>query len=1317
MAKGFVCGSPARRSFHSIRSVRTITRTVALALMLCPAGSQAVDTITTFAGIGWLPVGYSGDGGAATSARLNSPTGVAVDGAGNVYIADAGNDVIRKVEAGTGIITSYLSGTSNPQGVAVDGAGNLYVADTGNNVVWKVTVATEVVTLVAGTGGWGYSGDGGLATGAELDGPEAVAVDGSGNVYIADTNNNVIRKVAAGSGIITTYAGTGYGDYYGDGGLATDADLYSPASVTVDGSGNLYIADFWNSVIRKVAAGTGIITTCAGTWGAVQFCSYGVAVDGAGNLYFSSYLNNAIIKVAGGTGIMTTVAGKGGTTGGYSGDGGAATNAEFDRPHGVAVGGSGNLFIADTVNSCIRKVTMSVISGTSLGDAVDNTGLVWSTGGDASWSGESAVKYYGSFAAQSGDVGDGQSTYLQTTVTGPADLSFYWKVDSESGYDYLTVLLDGTAQPGAISGSVDWTLKTVSIPAGSHTVRWEYSKDPSVSSGADAGWVDKVSLSAPAAPICSGVDAALGQIIFCDDFSGSSLDASKWLSGGSSVSQAGGILTISEDITDTYAHVNTVPLDVPRVAVRFRHWMSPANAYFMPSITLRDIGNNAIATLVFSDSSFSLDYCSDPAKFNRVLLRTTSQSCIVVGGKNASSYYNRWTETLFSYDSNTGNVTVDLDNDGVIDLIYNIPPGDRRTVHDIRIDTYGWWTGHMHKIDYIAVGTGVGTGPVGPTRSPTVVVTDDSPTGSTIAVDSGPPLYSPKGTTVSSSSNGHLEIWDGVNGFVPYASGLFHPAYPTIVLIHGWAPGNRYMLSGAIKEPELQATWVPQAAAVLSARSNLNILAWNWLETASTRSALVSILVSGELMIVASEVYDSAVALSNQLRGVAGLGAKPVHLWGHSLGASIAATVAVSMPRGIIDQVTLADPPETGLANNGIDDIHVQLDDQIRILHGLGVWVDYYISQFGKAREDAANFNFMNETPDIVFNHGYPCVWYFGTPFVDSLTGTIDSTSGCEKPIGIGAALSLALNCGSSGNEAVIRATRESMVDNTGGAVLEYRQSDKSHPYNLIPIDEPSMTQHLLTISDTFNLRSAENASGWFWRTVSNGASEVFDGLKGAAAWLTKGSPSVLTARIAWPRSALYFTVDISNVNASDTDSLMIYFRDQPLLQLMGKNFPPPGASVTVSAIDLTRFAGQEGDLTFIYNGTTAGQTIVLRNPVITVEAVQPTVPSTASIVNGKLTEGHMIVAPNVLNLSVSSSALVFYARGNPNGVTTITVYDEAGGFFGKLTVPLDGSGLGHVNWAGTPLGGHQAGTGVYWAVASGSGVNDKKPFSIVRKR
>lgn len=360
--------------------------------------------ISTLAGTGTLQ--YSGDGGAATSAEIADPNNLAVDGTGNIYIADTSNNRIREVNATTGIITTVAGdGTmgysgdggpatsaeiAQPYGVALDSAGNLYIADSGNNRIRMVSTATGIITTVAGTGNFQYSGDGGPATSAEIAEPNGVTLDGAGNLYIADTGNNVIRKVSATTGIITTVAGNGTSGYSGDGGLATSAELNQPYSLAVDSAGDLYIADTQNNLVREVKAATGIITTVAGNGPATGYSGDGgpatsaaldapgsVAFDSAGNMYIADTVNNRIREVSAATDIITTVVGNGVGAGigggGSSGDGGPATSAELNQPGGIALDGSGNLYIADSGNSRIRGVKVTTTSLSFASTAVGQT--------------------------------------------------------------------------------------------------------------------------------------------------------------------------------------------------------------------------------------------------------------------------------------------------------------------------------------------------------------------------------------------------------------------------------------------------------------------------------------------------------------------------------------------------------------------------------------------------------------------------------------------------------------------------------------------------------------------------------------------------------------------------------------------------------------------------------------------------------------------------------------------------------------------------------------------------------------------------------
>ena len=264
---------------------------------------------------------------------------------------------------------------NNPWGAGLDATGNLYIADTGNNRIRKVDSAGAIHT-VAGNGIAGFSGDGGPAIAASLNGPFGVAVDAAGNIYIADTNNNRIRRVDA-KGIISTVAGSDTFGFGGDGGPATAATLYAPENIALDALGNLYIADWGNARVRMVNR-AGMISTVAGNGAngyngdgqpatAARISARCVAVDLAGNLYIADEESSRIRKVDR-EGVISTVAGNGSFD--FSGDGGPAIEASLYSPYAVAVGKSGYIFIADFVNNRVREVDSDGLIHTVAGDGI-----------------------------------------------------------------------------------------------------------------------------------------------------------------------------------------------------------------------------------------------------------------------------------------------------------------------------------------------------------------------------------------------------------------------------------------------------------------------------------------------------------------------------------------------------------------------------------------------------------------------------------------------------------------------------------------------------------------------------------------------------------------------------------------------------------------------------------------------------------------------------------------------------------------------------------------------------------------------------------
>ena len=316
--------------------------------MVCGSATSATIKGTTCSGAGIISTiagngdpAYTGDGGLASNATVNDPSGVALDGAGNLYIADAGNNVIRMISASTGVITTTAGGGSGcagqsdtvgdgcqansaqlnlPDGVTVDSKGTLYIADTSNHRIRMVTAATGMISTVAGNGftqmngNGGYAGDNGPATAAELNFPHAVAFDAAGNMYIPDTANNRVREVAAVGGAIsagstmTTFAGNGSSGYLGDGAAANKAELWGPSGVAVDAVGNVFVADTQNSAIRKVVPATGFIST--------------LIVSGVGTCYFNGAVNGVYLY----------------------------------GPTGLYLDGRGNLFVADTLSMVVREV-------------------------------------------------------------------------------------------------------------------------------------------------------------------------------------------------------------------------------------------------------------------------------------------------------------------------------------------------------------------------------------------------------------------------------------------------------------------------------------------------------------------------------------------------------------------------------------------------------------------------------------------------------------------------------------------------------------------------------------------------------------------------------------------------------------------------------------------------------------------------------------------------------------------------------------------------------------------------------------------------
>jgi uncharacterized protein (TIGR03437 family) len=500
-------------------------RLTGLFLFCVCLSAQTSGTIQTIAGNG--AQNYSGDAGPAIQAALNVPVDVSVDRSGNIFIADQFNHRIRKISpggkistvAGTGI--AGFSGDNGPAvgaqintptGVFADNSGNLYIADVGNQRIRKVN-AQGIITTIAGNGNKGYGGDGGPAIDASFYNAVRVAVDPSGNVLVADQSNHRIRRITPG-GIISTFAGNGVGTpatgaFSGDGGLAIDASLNNPTALAIDASGVVYIADQFNQRIRKVAL-NGTITTIAGTGAsgyggdggsaASALLNYpgGITVDAAGNLYFNDDLNYRTREISAG-GTITTVAGSG--MQGFSGDGGPATSAALSGNFGVALDLLGNLYIADSSNNRIREVYTAVpgvAPATSAAAFTNAASFVsgGSPGGLATLFGahltrnlsgilqSSSVPLPASLAGTTVKVGGITAPIFNVVnINGSEQISFQVPVDVSpgsavpvvlnNGFDSVTIQVDLTAtQPGifVVNGQaaalhLNYTLVTAASPA------------------------------------------------------------------------------------------------------------------------------------------------------------------------------------------------------------------------------------------------------------------------------------------------------------------------------------------------------------------------------------------------------------------------------------------------------------------------------------------------------------------------------------------------------------------------------------------------------------------------------------------------------------------------------------------------------------------------------------------------------------------------------------------------------------------------------------------------------------------------------------
>lgn len=412
---------------------------ITCAFLISASLINKAQTITTICGTG--TVGFSGDNGPASAAQIDAIYGqLACDKFGNIYIADDYNHRIRKINALTGVITT-IAGTgvpgfsgdgglataaqlTNPDGVAVDDAGNVYIADYNNHRIRKID-PTGTITTICGNGTGSSTGDGGLATAATINGPGHLCLDPAGNLYITDYNSHKVRKIAT-TGTITTFCGTGANSNTGDGGLATAATISYPWAISSDLSGNIYVASYYGSYIRKIAT-TGTITAYAGINGSSGYSGdggvatagqlnsvTGLAANDAGDVFIADSANHRIRRVIP-TGTLSTYAGNG--TFGFAGDGGLSTTAQIYGPNGGMATFGCALYILDSGNGRIRKV----IAGTAPSLSVSTTATpVLCVGQTATLSASGASTYVWNSGATTSSISISPTITTNYTITGTA---------------------------------------------------------------------------------------------------------------------------------------------------------------------------------------------------------------------------------------------------------------------------------------------------------------------------------------------------------------------------------------------------------------------------------------------------------------------------------------------------------------------------------------------------------------------------------------------------------------------------------------------------------------------------------------------------------------------------------------------------------------------------------------------------------------------------------------------------------------------------------------------------------------------------------
>ena len=450
----------------------------------------------------------------ATTVPVLLPSGVAYDAGGNLYVADTGKHVLLKVTAAGVLTTVAGTGTQgfdgdggpataalldSPTGVALDGSGNIYLADSHNHRIRRVDAVSGGMTTFAGTGAAGFSADGTSATGTAMDLPTALAVNTDGDLFFADSRAHLIRRIDHVSGLVTTVAGNGTQGYAGDGGLATAASLDAPEGLAIDGGANLYVSDAHNQRVRRVDGKTGVITTVVGT-GQAGFSGdagsgtlaavrlpRGLALDAAGNLLLVDSQNHRIRRLDAASGQMSTVAGDG--TQAYAGDGGPAVAASLNVPRGVAVTPAGLPTLSDTGNARIRQVDAAAVIHTLAGVGSTAAGVLTLTGPSVTGYGTGAVTAALAASPATGSVTffDGGSETLGTAALSANAASFSISGLGAGNHQLSATYAGDTSHGAAQSGVVALTIAPAALTATPNPVSLVYGQAMPVLTGTLTG--------------------------------------------------------------------------------------------------------------------------------------------------------------------------------------------------------------------------------------------------------------------------------------------------------------------------------------------------------------------------------------------------------------------------------------------------------------------------------------------------------------------------------------------------------------------------------------------------------------------------------------------------------------------------------------------------------------------------------------------------------------------------------------------------------------------------------------------------------------